>query len=605
MEKLPTFAAPSPSMRTLRPTALLASLAVSCGALAAPPPNLTTHAERTGFRETGRYAEVEQLCRAFAAAYPKSVRVLPFGTTPEGRPMLALVAARGVALNAASARAKQRPILLFQAGIHAGEIDGKDAGFLLLRHLLDGTIPGDPLAKVVVVFVPVFNIDGHERFGPNHRPNQRGPAAMGWRVTAQNQNLNRDYTKADTPEMVAMLRLLQTWDPILYADMHVTDGAKFRHDIAVMLQPSTIGPEPLRAAGARISERLLADLTAAGNLPLWFYPAFDVGDDPASGISFGITPPRFSDGYWRLHNRFGVLVETHSWHEYKARVTATYSTLLSFVNQAARSGGEWLAAAKAADAETSALAGKMVTLHWTRTDEARMIDFLGYEYKRVPSDVSGQLWTQYDETKPVVWKIPLRATLVPALQVAAPKAGYLVPAAYAAVVSPKLDLHGIRYQRLPKERPFTAQEAQTFRVAKVTLAKESFEGRTGATVAGAWKDEAQVLAAGSLFVPIAQPAAPLAMALLEPQAPDSFVSWGFFNNNFEQKEYMEAYVAEDAAREMLGQDPKLKAEFEARLKADAAFAASPSQRLDFFVRRHPSYDARFNLYPIVRTSVLP
>ncbi len=602
---VPTFAAPVPSMRTLRFTALLALLTVSCPALAAPPSNLTTHAERTGFLETGRYAEVEQLCRAFAAAYPKNVRVLKFGTTPEGRPMLALVAARGVALDANAARAKQRPILLFQGGIHAGEIDGKDAGFLLLRNLLDGTIPNDPLARLVIVFVPIFNIDGHERFGPNNRPNQRGPAAMGWRVTAQNQNLNRDYTKADTPEMVAMLRLLQTWDPILYADMHVTDGAKFRHDIAVMLQPSTVGPEPLRALGARISEQLLADLTAAGNLPLWFYPAFDAGEDPASGFSFGISSPRFSDGYWRLHNRFGVLVETHSWHEYKERVAATYTTLLSFVNQAASSGGQWLAAAKAADAETSSLAGKMVTLSWKHTGEARTIDFLGYEYKRVPSDISGQLWTQYDETKPAVWKIPLRANLAPSMQMEAPKAGYLVPAAYAAMVSAKLDLHGIRYQRLAKDREFSAREAQTFRAKKVTLAKESFEGRTGATVVGEWSDETQTLAAGSLFVPIAQRAAPLVMALLEPQATDSFVSWGFFNNSFEQKEYMEAYVAEDAAREMLAQDPKLKEAFEARLQSDTAFAASPAQRLDFFVRRHPSYDARFNLYPIVRTNVAP
>ena len=142
---------------------------------------------------------------------------------------------------------------------------------------------------MTLVFVPVFNIDGHERFGPNNRPNQRGPAEMGWRVTAQNLNLNRDYVKADAPEMVAMLRLLRAWDPILYADMHVTDGAKFQQDIAVMLQPSTIGPEALRAEGARISAQLMADLTAAGNLPLWFYPAFDAGDDPGSGISFGIT----------------------------------------------------------------------------------------------------------------------------------------------------------------------------------------------------------------------------------------------------------------------------------------------------------------------------
>ncbi len=207
-------------------------------------------------------------------------------------------------------------------------------------------------------------------------------------------------------------------------------------------------------------------------------------------------------------------------------MASTYTALLSFVNQAAQSGAQWLAAASAADAESSALSGKLVTLTWKRTDEAKTIDFLGYEYKRMPSEVSGQLWTRYDETKPVVWKIPLRATLVPALQIEAPQAGYLVPAAYAALVSAKLDLHGVRYQRLATARPFKAGETQTFRATKVTLAKESFEGRTGATVTGEWKDEAQLLPAGSLFVPIGQPAALVAMHLLEPTAPDSLVSWG-------------------------------------------------------------------------------
>src|SRR5262249_25091309 len=160
--------------------------------------------------------------------------------------------------------------------------------------------------------------------------------------------------------------------------------AKFQQDIAVMLQPSTVGPEPLRSVGAKISDTVLADLMAAGNLPIWYYPQFDAGDYPGSGISFGLSSPGFSGGYWRLRHRFGVLVETHSWHDYKARVKSTYNTLLSFVNQAARDGAAWLAAAKQADAETSALGGKLVTLTWKRTGEATTIDFLGYEYKRVP-----------------------------------------------------------------------------------------------------------------------------------------------------------------------------------------------------------------------------
>lgn len=94
------------------------------------------------------------------------------------------------------------------------------------------------------------------------------------------------------------------------------------------------------------------------------------------------------------------------------------------------------------------------------------------------------------------------------------------------------------------------------------------------------------------------------MALLEPQAPDSLAAWGFFNTAFERKEYMEGYVAEQVAADML-KDPAVAAEFNARLAADAKFARSPEARLEFFYRRHPSFDERLNLYPIYRTAATP
>ena len=156
------------------------------------------------------------MCSAFRKAYPDAVRCAEFGRTPEGRPMLALIVTRTGALTALSAHRRRIPVLLVQAGIHAGEIDGKDAGFLALRELLDGRVAPGALAKQVLVFVPVFNVDGHERFGRWNRPNQRGPVEMGWRTTAQNFNLNRDYAKADSPEMQAMLRLVDEWDPLAY-----------------------------------------------------------------------------------------------------------------------------------------------------------------------------------------------------------------------------------------------------------------------------------------------------------------------------------------------------------------------------------------------------
>jgi len=121
-----------------------------------------------------------------------------------------------------------------------------------------------------------------------------------------------------------------------------------------------------------------------------------------------------------------------------------------------------------------------------------------------------------------------------------------------------------------------------------------------AQLAGAWSGQPANIEAGALFVPIAQPLARLITALFEPQAPDSFAAWGFFNACFEQKEQMEPYVAEQVAASMLAADAGLREEFNARLRSDPLFAQSPSDRLEFFLRRHTSWDERYNLYPVLR-----
>ena len=188
--------------------------------------------------------------------------------------MLMLVASADGTLTAAAAKAKGRPVVLAQGGIHAGEIDGKDAGFLALRELLEGRVSPGVLGRVTLVFVPVFNVDGHERVSRTNRPNQVGPEEVGWRVTSQNLNLNRDYVKADAPEMQAMLRLLNEWDPIVYADLHVTDGAQFEHDVSLNVAPTLVGDEALRQAAVGLRDGLMQRLAAQGSLPLDFYPSF-------------------------------------------------------------------------------------------------------------------------------------------------------------------------------------------------------------------------------------------------------------------------------------------------------------------------------------------
>jgi len=564
---------------------------------------LSTLAERSGYHKTGQYDEVISLCAAFQKTYPNAVHCIEFGQTPEGRPMKALVVSQSGALTIKQTHRRKLPVLFVQGGIHAGEIDGKDAGFLAVRELLEGKIAKKALEKQVLVFIPVFNVDGHEHFGRWNRPNQRGPEEMGWRTTAENYNLNRDYAKADSVEMQAMLRLINAWDPLVYVDLHVTDGAKFEHDVAIMVEPVHSGDIDLQKAGLSLRTAVIDDLTKQGSLPLPFYPSFIVPDDPASGIADAVATPRFSTGYFPLRNRFAMLVETHSWKNYPTRVHATKNTIIGVISQIANHGADWLKKTQEADKRAAQLSNQSVPLDYGVSDKTRTIEFRGYEYKRTPSEISGALMTRYDETKPQIWHLPFRYEIQPTLQVVAPGGGYLVPVVHAKWVAEKLKQHDILFQSLESSLAQTAVDV--FRAEKTTFTNQSYEGHQRLTLQGEWKSENRAISAGSLFVPMAQPKSRLVMALLEPKAPDSFLAWGMFNKNFEQKEYMEDYVAEEVARTQLAEDADLATEFADKLAKDPDFAKNPQARLQFFARRHPSWDERFNLYPVMRIGPRP
>ena len=581
----------------MQPYALLGLCIVFSSVVQSATPLLETTAEKTGFQKTGRYEEVIQLCNDFQKTYPKALRCIEFGRTPENWPMLALIASRSGVLNSKDAKAKKIPALLIQGGIHAGEIDGKDAGFLSLRDALNAPEEKNRLKNQVLIFVPVFNIDGHERFAAWNRPNQRGPEEMGWRTTAQNFNLNRDYAKADTPEMQAMLRLVNEWDPIAYIDLHVTDGAKFQHDISIQIEPVHAGDPELQKAGLVMKNEVLAELKLKGSLPVGFYPSFNVNDDPTSGFDDGVAPPRFSTGYFYLRNRFGMLVETHSWKDYATRVRVTRNTIDAMLRLTAKHGKDWQVIAEQADLRSGNKMGQKEVLDYTVSDKTRTIDFLGYEYTRTPSDISGQLMTRYDDTKPQVWKLPLKDEIIIGNSETMP-AAYIVPPAYAAFVSEKLKQHDIRFRIMDKA--LSKANVETFRADTTKQAAQSVEGHQRLTITGEWKSEPSDIKQGSLYVPLNQAKSKLVMALFEAKAPDSLLAWGFFNNAFEQKEYMENYVAEEVAREMMAKDPALAAAFKKKIAENAVFAKDPQARLNYFYRLHTAWDKELNKYPVMR-----
>jgi murein tripeptide amidase MpaA len=563
------------------------------------PPEWQTLAEKTNYRETPRYEETIAYSQKLAQASPL-IHFESFGQSGEGRALPLLIAATGDTFTPEMARKSGKAVILIQACIHAGESDGKDAGFALLRDIaITKTRPG-LLDKVVVLFIPIYNTDGHERFSPYSRINQNGPAEMGWRATTANLNLNRDYMKADAPETRAWLKLWTQWNPDLLVDCHVTDGADFQYNITYIYEHHEHAAAPVLGwMRDAFDKRIFPATESTGNL-LAQYMTFRDNRDLSKGIDGFVMPPRFSTGYTTIRNRPGITIETHMLKDYRNRVRGTYDLLRFTLEEVNRNLEKLLRAVAEADEQMvnsvkSYDAARRYPLQIRLTDKARPFPFKGVESRTEQSDVSGTTRVIFG-TKPLEVTIPFYDESRVAAAVA-PPLYYIVPPQWKSVIE-VLAAHGLRLQRLT--RPATI-EVESYRFGNVKFAPAPFEGRIIPNeLTKELVRESRTYPAGSIVIPVAQPAGNVAMHLLEPDGPDSFISWGFFNVIFEQKEYGEDYVLEKLAREMLAKDEKLKREFEQKLASDPKFAASPTARLNFFYERSPYWDRQINLYPVGR-----
>jgi len=556
---------------------------------AAADTNLQTISERSGFRVTGRYDEVERLCAQFAKSFPGSVRSFEFGRTPEGRPMLALAVSKSGALTPDDARERGVPVMLAQGGIHAGEIDGKDAGLMLLRDMTVRGTKRELLDQANFLFVPIFNVDGHERFSRYCRINQRGPEECGWRTNARNLNLNRDYVKADTLEMRAMIRVLREWQPDLYADLHVTDGADYQYDVTYGWSGAS-GWSPAISAWIEDTLRPALDrgLRAMGHIP----GRLIFTDDPlTAGLVDGAVDPRLSTGYGDARHIPTVLLENHSLKPYDQRVLGTYVFLEHILRTLAREGS----VLRAAIARDRANRSASIPLAWRVPDsDTRTIEFLGIESRRTLSPISGEVRIEWTG-KPVTARVPFRSASEVTASVTRP-AAYWIPASWQEVIE-KLDLHGIAYERITAPRDVVV-EMTRFGAPKFDV--EQFEGHVRVTAPATTERRRERYPAGSVRVSTDQPLGTLAVLMLEPSSPDSLFQWGFFNSILSPTEYVESYIMEPMAERMLAEDPKLAAEFLKKIDSDEAFRGNPRARLQWFYERTPFYDERARLYPVGR-----
>ena len=518
------------------------------------------------------------------------IRIEQFGVSPEGRPIYAVVASKdGAEFDPA------KPVLLAQAGIHPGEIDGKDAGMMLLRDIAFYG-KDDLLDRANLILIPILSVDGHERASAWSRPNQRGPRIQGWRNTATNQNLNRDYLKLDQVEMRAVRGLILKYRPDLYVDIHVTDGMDYQYDVTYGYngENGVWSRSPATAAwlDAAFKPAMNMALEARGHIPGEL--VFGVDDNnPRAGLSDGGLGERFSNGWGSAAHVPTILIENHSLKPHEQRVLGTYV----FLEQAMRllaDHGRDLRAAIAAD---SALRPAEIPANFVADDQPSATRaFRGIRYEMYDSPASGRREVRWlGEPDPELWQMPFYGSHS-TLTLRRPEA-YWVPAHRADVIE-RLRAHGVQMETLDAPRTVSVD---MLRLDDPRLSTRANEGHVPVTVTSVTPERRDwTFQPGSVRVPTDQTLGDVVVLLLEPQSSESLFAWGLFPEVLSRVEYIEGYAIAPLAERMLAADPALRAEFEAKLAADPEFAANGDARLQWFYERTPFHDDRYRLYPVAR-----
>jgi hypothetical protein len=558
--------------------------------------DLTTWFEKSEYLETPDYESTIQYCKALAAN-SKFVRYTEMGKSAQGRAIPILIIDKNGLTSPALIRAKGRSVVLIQACVHAGEPDGKDAGFLLIRDLITKQKGIHWLDNISIVFIPIFNVDGHERFRAFNRINQNGPKEMGWRTTSRNINLNRDYLKADASEMKDWIRLFNRWNFDFLMDCHTTNGADYQYPLTYSLEVNGNLDKGLTQWIENGYLPYVEKKMEEAKFSIFPYVIFKNWHDPRTGLRNYASSLKLMNGYVAANNRICLLIETHQLKSYKTRVYATYEMLTHSLEHISNNSKElqMLNAAADANSQNWRINHKKMPLDYVSDGDSVMVDFRGVHFDVKTSELTGQTWFLYDSTRPVTFQIPFFKSLKPSNEIEIPVA-YIIPREWSDIID-LLKLHSVDYFEIKSN---ISLEVLVTEFSDVELSKNSFEGRQMVQKINTKEERKRVMIlSGSVVVPTTQKKLKMLVHMLEAKSNDSFLQWGFFNSIFEQKEYAESYVMEKMIPDLL-KDEKIKTEFDQKMKSDSVFASNPRAIYNWFYSKTPYWDEKINIYPILK-----
>lgn len=576
-------------------TALIAPLNVFAEEI---PDKWLTVAEKNAFNITASHAQTLDFLDQLASK-SDFIEVTNFGVSGLGRQLPLVIVSKDRLFTPEAAHQAGKAVVLIQSCIHPGEVDGKTASLMLLRDIVLGI--NDPLLDAgVILFAPIYNADGHEDVSPINRANQHGPVGgMGFRTTATGLDLNRDHLKLDSVEAQALVALINRWQPQLHVDNHVTNGS---HHHWLLTWSTAEAPQLSPNLDNWLGQHLppvFEKLDAAG-IPAGPYVSLVDSVDPNKGIDSSVSGPRYSTGFFTIRNRISILVEMYAYAPFEARVRANKALLEELLSEIARRPADLVTAVKLAEKSTIKLGRpdaepSDIVLRWRTTTGGDTIKFPVCRWSLADSIVSGQPMIRYScaPDDPVL-EVPWHHRPEAELSIKRPRGYVLLPG--WAEATRRIEDHGLLFEEI--QVPVTI-DVETIRLSRPKTASTPYQGRVGIEAFETSRQiESRLIPRGAVWIPADQPNFEVAVQLLEPEAPDSFVRWGLVNSLFERKEYIGLDRLEDLASDMVS-DPAVLSAWQEALK-DEAFASNWRARYIWWYSRTKFWDESVGLMPVFR-----
>lgn len=553
--------------------------------------SLETKFERSKGTQTPTYHEIIAWWKLLDARSPV-VKVLTMGATDAGFPLHLAIISTDRDFDPQSIRKKNKRIILINNGIHPGEPDGIDASILLARDIAEKKfrLP----ANVVLAIIPVYNIGGCLNRSAFYRVDQDGPEEFGFRGNSQNLDLNRDFIKCDSREARSFAGIFHFCDPDVFVDNHVSNGADYQHIMTLISsQHNKLGGSMGEFMNQRFEPGLNTLMKEKGYDLVPYVNSFT--GTPENGWNEFLDGPRYSSGYATLWHTFAFVPETHMLKPYPQRVEATLKLMHCFIDFTSTN-SEPIARLRKETKEAVKHQQSFPTNWMLNKNRSSEIDYKGYRAGMKPSEVSGLSRLYYDRSKPFTSRVTFFNFYEPVNQIEKPVA-YIIPQGWQKVIH-LLRVNKVKMTPLSRD---TVIEVLAYRIEDYKSATRAYEShhinsdiRTSSTT------RTMKFTKGDMLIPMNQYANRFIIEVLEPQAPDSYFAWNFFDGILSQKEGFSDYAFEDRAANMLKSDTGLKNKLDSRKKSDTAFASSAAAQLNFVYQNSPYFEPAYLQYPVFR-----